>query len=111
MSAKRSRVHPKYKTKYGVQNWHDYDRSLVARGDVTLWFAPEAMAAWNAAPSGRPGAQPKYSDLAIQTVLTIRLLFRLPLRQAEGFVRSLVRFMNLNLDVPDHTTLPAGLSA
>lgn len=26
-----SRVHPKYKTKYGVSNWADYDHALVLR--------------------------------------------------------------------------------
>jgi hypothetical protein len=25
----KSRVHPKYKTKYRVSNWADYDRALV----------------------------------------------------------------------------------
>lgn len=42
MSSKRSRVHPKYKTKYGVRNWSAYDRALIARGDITLWITPVA---------------------------------------------------------------------
>ena len=37
--------------------------------------------------------------------MTLRLVFRLPLRQAEGFLRSILALMNLNLDTPDHTTL------
>ena len=32
----KSRVHPKYKTRYRVSNWADYDRALVQRGDITL---------------------------------------------------------------------------
>jgi len=43
--------------------------------------------------------------LAIETALTLRLLFKLPLRQLEGFLRSLFDLMGLALDVPDHTTL------
>ena len=43
--------------------------------------------------------------LAIETALTLRLLFQLPLRQVEGFLRSLFDLMGLVLDVPDHTTL------
>ena len=39
MSSKRSKVHPKYKTKYRVRNWPAYDRSVVARGDLTVWVA------------------------------------------------------------------------
>ena len=46
-----------------------------------------------------------YSDIAIETALTLRLLFKLPLRQTEGFLRSLIKLMNLDLTVPDHSTL------
>ena len=42
----KSKAHPKYKTKYRVANWSSYDRALVRRGAVTLWLAPEAIAAW-----------------------------------------------------------------
>ncbi len=105
MSTKRSRVHSKYKTESRVANWPDYDRPLVSRGEITLWLSKGAIAAWSAAPTGRRGAQPTYSDLAIETVLTIRLVLGLPLRQAEGFVRGLFRLMDVNLEVPDHTTL------
>ncbi len=105
MPAKRSRIHPKYKTQYRVSNWASYDRSLVRRGDVTLWFAPEAIDAWNARPTGRRGAQPQFSDMAIETALTLRLVFHLPLRQTEGFLRAIFRLMGLALEAPDHTTL------
>jgi hypothetical protein len=37
-----SRIHPKYKTRYRVSNWAEYDRALVQRGDITLWFSPDA---------------------------------------------------------------------
>ena len=40
----KSRVHPKYKTKYHVGNWSAYDRALVQRGDITVWLAPDAIA-------------------------------------------------------------------
>jgi IS5 family transposase len=105
MPAKRSRIHPKYKTKYRVGNWASCDRALVQRGDVTLWFAPEALTAWRPSPTGRRGAQPLFSDLAIEAALTLRLVFRLPLRQTEGFLRSILRLMDLDLEAPDHTTL------
>ena len=100
-----SRVHPTYKTKYRVANWASYDRALVGRGDVTLWVSPEAIATWEPASVGTRGGQQKYSDVAIETVLTLRLLFHLPLRQAEGFVHSLFGMMGLALSAPDHTTL------
>jgi len=105
MSTKRSRIHPKYKTKYRVSNWSEYDRSLVQRGNITVWLTPDVVASWSALPTGRRGGQPKYSDLAIETALTLRLLLHFPLRQTEGFLKSIFEMMDLDLGVPDHTTL------
>ncbi len=100
-----SRVHPKYKTKYRVKNWREYEQGLRARGDVTIWFSKDAIAGWLHRGKRKRGGQREYSDLAIETALTLRLLFRLPLRQTEGFVASLLRLMDLDLTSPDHTTL------
>ena len=101
----KTKVSPKYKTKYRVKNWAAYDIALRERGDITVWFDEEAICAWNALPSGRPGGPRKYSDLAIATSLTLRTVFHLPLRQTEGFVASLIGLMGLGLKTPDHTTL------
>ena len=101
----KSRVHPKYKTKYRVNNWAEYDRALVQRGDITLWISEDAIVSWKPALTGQRGAQRKFSALAIETALTLRLIFKLPLRQAEGFLRSVLSLMALDLEAPDHTTL------
>lgn len=101
----KSKVHPKYKTKYRVGNWREYERALARRGDVTLWLSADAMVAWRAPPSGRPGGPRRFSDGSIRAALTLRLVFRLPLRQTEGFLRSILALMGADLDVPDHTTL------
>jgi hypothetical protein len=101
----KSRVHPKYKTKYRITNWAEYDKALVQRGDITLWISENAIASWTPKASGKRGAPRKYSDLAIKTTLTLRLVYGLPLRQAEGFLRSLLNIMGLDLEAPDHTTL------
>jgi hypothetical protein len=101
----KSRVHPAYKTKYHVTNWASFDRALVRRGDVTVWLSPEAVATWKPASVERRGGQMKYSNVAIEIALTLRLIFNLPLRQAEGFLTSLFELMGVALDVSDHTTL------
>ena len=54
---------------------------------------------------GTRGGQRQYSDLAIETALTLRLIFHLPLRQTEGFLTSIFRMLGLDLSAPDHTTL------
>ena len=100
-----SRVHPKYKTRYRVTNWAEYEAGLVQRGNITMWITPDALDAWKPKPSAKRGAPRKYSDLAIETALTLRLIFRLPLRQAEGFLRSLLELVDAELEAPDHTTL------
>ena len=46
-----------------------------------MWLAPDAIATWEAVGVGTRGGQPQYSDLAIETALTLRLIFHLPLRQ------------------------------
>ena len=101
----KSRVHPRYTTKYRVGNWPAYDRALVQRGDVTLWLTPEAIATWEAVGVGKRGGQLQYSEVAIETALTLRLIFHLPLRQTEGFLRSIFGMLCLDLSAPDHTTL------
>ena len=101
---KRSRS-PKYKQKYRVINWSQYEESLRNRGNLTIWLSLAAIKSWKSAKSNNQGRQQQYSDLAIETVLTLRLLFHLPLRQAEGFILSLFQLMKVRLPVPDHTTV------
>ncbi len=97
--------HPKYKTAYRVKNWPEYEKSLRARGDITVWFSQDAIEAWTPPQNGKRGGQPVYSDIAIETSLSLRLVFQLPLRQTEGFLGSIFRLMSLDLPCPDHTTL------
>ena len=100
----KSKVHPTYKTKYRVANWPAYNRALVRRGDVTVWVSSEAITAWTPRRSGRRGGQRRYSDLAIETALTLRLLSHLPLRQAEGFLHALFEMMRLDLSVSNSSS-------
>jgi hypothetical protein len=60
---------------------------------------------WLAPPDGSPGRPAVFSDAAIQFCLTIKVLFKLPLRQTTVMVASLMKFVNLDWTVPDYTTL------
>jgi transposase len=92
--------------RYKVTNWREYNESLVRRGDITFWFDEEVLAAWEHDNSewkvGRPYT---YSDRAIEVLLTLRELFRLPYRQTEGLGRSLAALMEANIAIPDFTSL------
>src|SRR4051794_1972289 len=103
--ANRDRRHHIPKQRHRVINWAAYDAGLRARGSLTVWFTPEAIAAWRAEPRTGRGGQPRYSSLAITTPLTLRAVFRLALRQTEGLIGSVLQLLGLDLPVPDHSTL------
>ena len=87
-AGKSSRINRQYKTKYRIRNWREYERGLRSRGDVTIWLSEDAIAAWIPPKNGLRGGQRRYSNLAIRTALTLRVVFGLPLRQTEGFARA-----------------------
>ena len=91
------------KTTYKTTNWQNYNQALRQRGSLTVWFDPSMH--WEAIPSGRRGRQQAYSDAAIQACLTLKTLLGLPLRQATGFVASLLELSGLGWSVPDFSTL------
>jgi|SRR5215212_1326318 len=101
-AARRHRIPP---ARYRVRNWHEYEAGLKRRGDLTLWLDEAAIAGWQAPRRTTPGGQAWYSDVAVELVLTLRLVFHLGLRQAEGFSTSVLRLLGQVLRVPDHTTL------
>ncbi len=100
-----ARRHHIPRARYQVTNWPAYEMGLRRRGDLTVWVDEAALEGWQAPRRSTPGGQPRYSDLAIELVLTLRLVFHLALRQAEGFARSVLQLLGMALPVPDHTTL------
>jgi hypothetical protein len=96
------------KAKYKISNSREYDQALKNRGSLTIWFAEESIAGWNNTDivkdrkRGRPAT---YSDLAIETCVTLGLVYKQRLRQTEGFVESIIKLLQLDLQVPDHTTI------
>jgi len=94
------------KKSYRVSNWGEYNESLVRRGDITFWFSEDVIERWEhdngEVRRGRPFV---YSDLAIETLLTLRELFRLPYRQTEGLGRALAKLLGVDVAIPHHTSL------
>lgn len=90
-------------TKYKTTNWSSYNEALKQRGSLTIWFDPDME--WTPAPTGKRGRHQSLSDAAIQTCLTMKVLFGMPLRQTAGFVASLLRLVGLDRTVPDFSTL------
>ena len=104
------RTQRKYVQKaYRVRNWREYETGLRARGSLTvgLGLTDGTLANWNSPrPTRRtPGRQRQYSNHAIETTVTVGLVFGLASRQTEGFLRSLLTLLHLDNDVPDHSTI------
>ncbi|WP_079212877.1 IS5 family transposase [Brucella pituitosa] len=93
------------KQKFKVMNCSAYNENLRQRGDLTVWVSDEALCLWSAARRTSRGGQPKYSDLAIMLCLSLRIVYRLPLRQTQGLMRSVAKLMGLDIAVPDFSTL------
>jgi hypothetical protein len=103
MSQAASKAHKK---SYAIKNWREYNESLTRRGEVTFWFSEDVVDAWEHENDEKKNGRPfTYSDIAIETLLTIRELFRLPYRQTEGLGRALARLMGAQIVIPHHTSL------
>ena len=89
--------------RYRTTNWSSYTASLKKRGSLLIWLDKEVT--WLAPPEGSPGRPAVFSDAAIQFCLTIKVLFKLPLRQTTGMVASLLKMADLDWAIPDYTTL------
>ncbi|SDY92160.1 transposase, partial [Citreimonas salinaria] len=89
--------------RYRTTNWSSHNAALRKRGSMLIWVDKEM--AWLAPHEGRLGRPPVFSDAAIQFCLSIKVLFKLPLRQTAGMVASLLRLAGLNWSVPDFSTL------
>ena len=88
---------------YKTRNWLACNEGLERRGSLAIWF--DRAMTWEAAPTGKQGRQRLYSDAAVQTCLTMKVLFGMALRQMTGFVESLLRLTGLDWTVPDFSTL------
>lgn len=95
------------KQKHKITNWSDYNAALRKRGDITVWLSEEAIGKWYETDRIYDGSgTPKlFSDFAIITCHEIRQVYRLPLRQCQGFINSLFKGKGLPITCPDYTCL------
>jgi len=92
--------------RYRIRNWRAYNRALINRGRLTVWFDEQAIIGWrHTEPAARPGAPRVYADLAIECALVFKSVYHLSLRAAQGFLASVVELMKLTLPIPDYSTV------
>ena len=91
---------------YRIRNWSEYNAGLKQRGTITFWLSEETCEHWlNVEKTGKRGASATYSDLAIVTFATVKAVYRQAGRQTQGFIESIFALMNLELRVPDPSTV------
>jgi len=95
------------KIAYRVRNWKDYNRSLINRGNLTIWFSEDAIKSWYQKPqkNRKRGRTFTYSDTYIELALTLRTLFRFSLRATQGFLEGLITLLGLKLQVSHYSRL------
>ena len=89
--------------RYRTTNWSGYTAALRKRGSVRIWLDKDMT--WLAPHDGSRGRPAVFPDAAIRFCLTIKVLFKLPLRQTTGMVASLLKMADPDWSVPDCTTL------
>ncbi len=95
------------KQKYKINNWYDYNQALRQRGNIDVWLSQEAIDTWYEAERiyDGTGAPRTFTDFAIITCHEIRQVFKLPLRQCQGFIDSLFLAKEIDLSSPDYSCL------
>ncbi len=93
------------KAKYSIRNWGDYNRALVQRGSLTIWFSPESIEKWLAGKEGKRGRPRVYSNDAILCALILKAVYHVPFRQLRGLLQSLIQLLGISLPIPCYTRM------
>lgn len=83
------------KATYRIRNWTAYNDSLVERSSLTVWISDEIIEGGKPIPAGphQRSGQLEYSGRAIECLLTLKAVFRLPYRQTKGLGRSIIALL------------------
>ena len=108
----QSKRHHIPKQKHKLNNWSDYNSALKQRGRIDLWIDDDIESWWTHSDRiyDGTGSSHHYTDQAILVCHEFRSIFRLPLRQTEGFIQSLFEQIGLDLKCPDFSVLSKRLS-
>jgi hypothetical protein len=87
------------------RNWSLYNQKLKEIARIDFFISKEAIENWLYNGSRNSGGKVIYSDIAIELCLIMREFYKLAYRQTQGFLTSIFQKMNLNLVVPDYTTM------
>ena len=93
----------KNKPAYRLRNWSQYNQALAERGSLTVY--EDVLDPWYCLGPKQRDAQLTYTDLVIETTLTLKAVFRLGFRQSQGLLASMLTLLDVERKVPNYTTL------
>ena len=107
MMRKRKKIRPvsAKSERYKVKNWSAYNQSLKKRGSLRFWLPDDIESKWYYQGKKRRGGQPRFSDFCIEVCCIIRKIYRLPYRQTEGLLQSILVMSGIDLKVPDASVI------
>jgi hypothetical protein len=85
-----------------IFSWHIYNQHLINRGNFNLLIEDNILKSR----SNNRGRE--YNKDLITSILMIRSIFNLQLRQTEGFFNGIKESIRLDVDIPDYSTISRG---
>ena len=93
------------KKKYKITNWSAYNKSLTQRGSLEIWLDTDIIDNWRYSGPKYQGGQFEFSDSCIICLLQLKAVYKLPYRQLEGFINSILRMMNIDYKSPSYSQI------
>ena len=98
---------------YRQSNYSDYNNALKNRGRIDLWISDDVLDCWqdDERIHDGSGSSTKYPNSTIEACHYLRMVFKLPLRQSQGFIENILDMLGLQtLQCPDYTLLSKRLN-
>jgi hypothetical protein len=88
-------------------HWNKYNHELANRGSLTICLGDDFPSKWapNESAATDRGRPVVYPDQVVLLALLLQQIYRLPLRQTVGLMRSVLKLSGAALPVPDPSTL------
>ncbi|WP_150468355.1 IS5 family transposase [Francisella sp. SYW-9] len=101
------------KQKHKITNGSEYNKALTNRGRIDIWLTVDAVNNWHEKDQKNigEGTPQRYTDFAIRICHEIRMIYKQPLRQTQGFINSLFEIMGLDIQCPNFCTLSKRLKS
>lgn len=96
----------KKRSSYKPRNWSEYNKAKINSGNIFIYFKEDIKDWWYSTESnGKKGRNNLYSNQSIELALIVHYLFKIPLRQTQGFIEGMFEKFGLNLNAQNFSTI------